>query len=534
MKCSRERRSSLGGSSDNTAGALTGRKKRGEKKIPPLFIALYLAVSAVLILTVCSRSSALYGFNLWDDANSYFTMGKSIFRGKVPYRDLFDQKGILLYFIYGLASLISYRDFTGVFIMESLCAAAAAAGIYAILCMYLRRTTALILTPLSLAVMYSSVSFYWGGSAEEFNMPFIIWGIYILLRTLRRGIGRAGIFVCGVLAGCVFNIKFTSLGFFIAQAFIIMLCRASGKRARSGAARLGAFVSAGLLYLLGMAAATVPFVLYFAAQNAVYEWLYVYVYLNVFVYSEKMEFTARLYRMAKVIYWQLLKNIPVSALIAAAYIHGAYVFAVRRDGEQRKTYAAMLLALISACFFIYIGGVELVYYFYPVTAFSVLGFVLPGRVAELIKLKLRIKKSAPYLLCAVSFAAAFAAAILLSPNPGEMKAVGRDHWLYSFRDVIESSGIEDPGLINISCFDQGLYTVTGIVPECRYYQTQTIHLDDIEDVQKEFIKSDICDFVLTRDVGLDHSHDMYDLIAEREGILGGTPHVYYLYRRKGT
>lgn len=521
-------------SSDKAKGAVSGGKKRGEKKIPLLFVALYLAVSAVLVLLICSRASALYGFDLWDDANSYFTMGKSMFCGKVPYRDLFDQKGILLYFIYGLASLISYRDFTGVFIMEILCAGAVAAGIYAILCLYLRKTTALILTPLSLAVMYSSVSFYWGGSAEEFNMPFIIWGMYILLEALRRGIDLTGVFVCGVLAGCVFNIKFTSLGFFIAQAFILMLCRASGKKERSGAERIGAFIAAGLLYLLGMAAATVPFALYFALKNAVYDWLYVYVYLNVFVYSEKMAFTARLYRMVKIVYWQLIKNIPASVLVAVAYIHGAYIFAVRRDREQRRTYAAMVLSLLSACFFIYIGGVELVYYFYPLTAFSVLGFVLPGRFAELVKQKLHLRKSAPYLLSALSCALAVGAAFMLSPNPREMNVVGRDHWLYYFRDVIASSGIEDPGLINTTCFDQGLYTVTGIVPECRYYQTQTIHLDDIEEVQKSFIKSDECDFVLTRDVELDHSRDMFDLVAEREGILGGTPHVYYLYRRNGS
>ena len=42
-------------------------------------------------MMICTRSSLLYVFNLWDDANSYFTVGKCIFRGFVPYRDLFDQ-----------------------------------------------------------------------------------------------------------------------------------------------------------------------------------------------------------------------------------------------------------------------------------------------------------------------------------------------------------------------------------------------------------------------------------------------------------
>ena len=72
---------------------------------------------AVFLMLICSRSSFLYAFNLWDDANSYFTVGKCIFRGFVPYRDLFDQKGIMLYFIYGLSSLISPTTFMGVYLM---------------------------------------------------------------------------------------------------------------------------------------------------------------------------------------------------------------------------------------------------------------------------------------------------------------------------------------------------------------------------------------------------------------------------------
>lgn len=81
---------------------------------------LLCLVSAALIVAVCSRSSFLYAFNIWDDVNSYFTVGKCIFRGFVPYRDLFDQKGIMLYFIYGLASLISPTTFIGVYILRLL------------------------------------------------------------------------------------------------------------------------------------------------------------------------------------------------------------------------------------------------------------------------------------------------------------------------------------------------------------------------------------------------------------------------------
>ena len=64
--------------------------------------AVYLILSAFLIMMVATRSSFLYPCNNWNDANSYFSVGKALFNGKMPYRDVFDQKGMYLYFFYGL------------------------------------------------------------------------------------------------------------------------------------------------------------------------------------------------------------------------------------------------------------------------------------------------------------------------------------------------------------------------------------------------------------------------------------------------
>ena len=73
---------------------------------------------AFCFLAICSRSSFIYPCNNWDDSNSYFTMGKVMMNGGVIYRDAFDQKGPLLYFIYGLGYLMSNTTFVGVFVLE--------------------------------------------------------------------------------------------------------------------------------------------------------------------------------------------------------------------------------------------------------------------------------------------------------------------------------------------------------------------------------------------------------------------------------
>lgn len=73
-----------------------------------------------MYLLICTKSSPLYSLNDWVDSNAFFTMGKGIINGKIPYKDLFEQKGPLLYFIHGISYIISNKTFIGVFILEVL------------------------------------------------------------------------------------------------------------------------------------------------------------------------------------------------------------------------------------------------------------------------------------------------------------------------------------------------------------------------------------------------------------------------------
>ena len=74
---------------------------------------------ALVSVSVCSLSSPLYPFNDWVDANCFFTVGKSMLYGIVPYRDLYEQKGPLLYALYALCYPISHRTFLGGWLLEA-------------------------------------------------------------------------------------------------------------------------------------------------------------------------------------------------------------------------------------------------------------------------------------------------------------------------------------------------------------------------------------------------------------------------------
>ena len=92
-------------------------KKIIEKHFQPILYC-YCLLCAIIFLFVCSKSSPLYPMNNWNDANSFFTMGKGMANGLIIYQDLFEQKGPLLYLLHAIAYLISNQTFLGIFIFE--------------------------------------------------------------------------------------------------------------------------------------------------------------------------------------------------------------------------------------------------------------------------------------------------------------------------------------------------------------------------------------------------------------------------------
>jgi len=52
---------------------------------------------AAAVLAFCTTSSPLFQLNEGTDASAYYTMGMGWAHGAVPYRDLWDHKGPLLY-----------------------------------------------------------------------------------------------------------------------------------------------------------------------------------------------------------------------------------------------------------------------------------------------------------------------------------------------------------------------------------------------------------------------------------------------------
>ncbi|MBE5830011.1 MAG: hypothetical protein E7305_11230 [Butyrivibrio sp.] len=494
------------------------------KTVKEYFPGLWSLLSALVIITVCSRSSFLYAFNLWDDANSYFTVGKCIFRGFVPYRDLFDQKGPMLYFIYGFASLISPTTFIGVYIAEVIAAAASLLAIYRIYRLFLKTDVMpFVATPITGAVIYSSWNFWWGGSAEEFLFPFIMWGMYLSLDHFRNRYPKAmdykTVLIGGLLAGCVFNLKFSSLGFFFGwMAFVFFADIVGGKALKKA-------IASCFVFLGGMGIATIPWILYFGVNGAIYDWLHVYIYKNVFEYSKSLPMGERV-----AVITDILKNHVLNNELAYFFIAVGVIYFIAAAIFTKRVTVAELLNLGMLSFFLvfvlFIGAVSLPYYSFPVNGFVLFGFIPFCYIIEGL-----ISKKAGYVITAVSLIASFLISWLLSVNVRSMYLEPEDMFVYKFRDYIRDSGVQDPGIIVQFTFDVGLYTVLDEEPICYYFQTQTLNMEEVLEYQEQYLYSGEADFVVTCDHEAEGIDDRYDLVMEEPLTFDYFDHVYRLYQR---
>lgn len=493
---------------------------------------LLFTISAALLLMLASRSSFLYIFNNWDDANSYFSVGKALFNGKMPYRDVFDQKGMYLYFLYGLCYLVSHTTFIGVYILEVILGSLNIIGFYKILRLYASERLSVLFAPLSFAVIVVSRSFWWGGAAEEICLPLYVWGLYLVMRYFKKDyengcMGFKTVFAGGILAGVIANIKFTGLGFFFAWMTLVFFAFVAHKEFVDG-------IKACFVFLFGMFLPFVPWIIYFGVQNSLYEWYWGYVYINVFLYPNEIEGGAYgfVYTLAKILYWLIYDN----AVYFVPMIPGLFYTLFEKKQKFMTRIAAPVLFGFTFLG-IYSGGRTLPYYALPLSVFAVFGFAFIAHVIEGIAGWLKEKESIcpkNVFMYAVLNALALVCIYNFSMNTVFLSETKEDFFLYRFRDEVLEK--ENPTLLNIGALDMGLYTLTDIVPTCRWFQTQTLLVPEKEnnpyEEQDRYVREGLTDFVIAKVSYPSFIFDNYELIDQADYSYSGYDFTYYLFRKK--
>lgn len=491
------------------------------KKITDRKLLFFSAFVSTLFLLICSRSSPLYPMNDWEDVHIFFTLGRSVTDGLVLYRDVYDQKGPLLYFLFSLASCISRTTFLGVFCIEV--ATFTAFLYFSAQCalLHLGRTPALYIILLFMApALTLSTSFANGSSAEQYCLWIIPCSFWFVERTLRERRRLQGMeaFAIGICAGWALYIKFTILGFFLGLAlYVLVWYLIYEKEVRN-------LIPTIFFFLLGIAAVSVPIFLYFLANNAISDFLTGYFYNNLFLYQgESDTFKERL-----VSYYVFTENTFQNNLefTVLDILGGVYLALTPRKNYKRFTAFFLSFLLLSIAT---LGGGR----FYPYYTFIYGGFLVYGFIAltQLLRhflpnLYLPRKRVPLYLVLLT--------AILLplsyysSDDTYFMAYEKEDLPQYQFAEYIRQK--EDPSLLYYGFLDGGFYFTANVTPPCRYIGWLNIPLDDMSSTQEALIEAGSVDFVVTRTYEL-HS-PLYRFVAQGEMPPGEEePEIYYLYEK---
>ena len=457
--------------------------------------ALALAVCAglaALLLLFASQSSPLYPINLWGDANCLLTVGRVMKRGGVLYRDIYEQKGPLLYLIHMLAACISDTSFLGVYVMEVAAMTGALYAAYRL--MRLRAGAAWSLGAAALfgAACVTCRAFMRGDSAEEFCLPLLMAALAMAYAEYgRRGrpMRMKRLFVCGVLAGLIATVKYTLLG------ALVGLCVVEGVLALREGGLTRALKSAGV-FLLGMALPILPWVLYFAANGALGDAYTAYIYNNIFLYGgEAQTWAQRLSAWAELFVNNAFWAVPTLSGLIALLLDRGETLAVRLG------VLAMAAGQFAAVF-----GAGRVWPYSPLglAAFAVIGVMQLHRLAV---------KYAPAPGCARAVAAAACALALAAAWWGTPNAFLRGQKLAYLAQGMFAEEVE-PGatMIQYSYLDGGVYLATNTLPAGKYFARLNVNLDEMNEELDRYLLEGIPDYVVVDWNRLPERFDKYEEI----------------------
>ena len=483
---------------------------------------LYCLLAAAGCLLLCSKSSPLYPINDWSDANIYFSMGKGMLSGRVLYRDIYDHKGPLLYALHALCCFISPRSFFGVWLMEVIAGAFFLMGTWKIFRLYDAKPWMLSALPLLGMLVFSSFSFQYGDSAEEFCIPLLTWALYDWLLYLKtdypKGMRPRVLLRQGVLCGCILWTKFTLLG--LHGMWFLLVCGAPALRRQwKDVWRTALWFAAGVLL------ATLPWVFYFGFHGALLDWFKTYLYDNLFLYSGG-EATGALGQLRAILRsaWDWFRqNLTYSLPVLLGLIWMTF----SKSGTEKKRWAYWPLPLLAGLG-VFIGGKSYVYYGLPLAAFGGMGLLplclwLDTRLSPAIRQK-------NVALCAVACALSFTGCYFLSPNVSSSFLQPRESTMqYQLAAAIPEG--ENATLLNYGFMDAGFYTAAGITPTVKYFHQTNVPLQEMLDEQERYLQEELVDYVVTRGKVPEGFEERYVLIAEAE-----TPGFWYpkayLFRRR--
>lgn len=241
------------------------------------FYAMLFLTSVLFVYFFSTSTSPLYN-SLGDDSSIFQAVGKGWAEGYLPYVDLFENKGPLIFLVDALGYMIYPRS--GIMFLQIPAMYLSMLFAWRSLGLFLSGK-ARVAAAVFMIIHYALYSLD-GNRTEEWSMPFLMAATYCFLRTLKDGI-------CPATFGFIYGLGFGACTLLRMINGLPICCYALLSAIFLIQARDFKALRKNILnFCAGFVIICMPFVIYFAAHGALYDMLYGTILLNV-LYSAQRE-----------------------------------------------------------------------------------------------------------------------------------------------------------------------------------------------------------------------------------------------------
>ncbi len=422
--------------------------------------------------------------------------------GKVPYRDLFEQKGPIVYAVFAVACCFPNEQFV-VWLFEILCISLYLYFCYRIARKFLSPWLSLAVVPLMMMVLSTNYARGLDGACvEEYCLPIFAYGLLCFLDFImdqRAATWRRSLAI-GICLGVLFWVKFSLWEFFLLPMLIWLIINLVHRK-------FTAVVRSGFIMLGGVLLVTIPIVIAYAAVGALDDLFQVYFKINLFNYTGESETGA----VMSGDYIHLDLN-PVEQFLMSFFFSGIYYaltmifgliyFAVkywRQKSGWLLLIAVLPTGILIGCF---CGHW---YYYIPMFAYAVLGIIfaiqLVSRLFQAVELKIQRRWISGLILVLVAVVSCLMALPAVR-NTSEINRPREDYAPLVVADMLTeyNQTAEQPAtLFCYRMYDWGFYNAASIVPTMRFYAENVFTKDAFPEMFDAFdttIRQQTCDFVI--------------------------------------
>ena len=234
-----------------------------------LIFVFCVGIISFLFLLLCSPYTSILNSYYGYDSAVFMVVGKGMSKGFVPYRDLFDHKGPLLYLLNAVGFWM-FDGKLGVLLIQTIFMMTVLVTIYKTARLYVTPTLSVTVVAIFMFLYCAMISE--GNMTEEWSLIFNVFPIYLILSYYRKGNVTLNhpflySFIYGLCLGAHTMIRINNAavlcGMFL--CFAIMLIREKA---------IGKLIAHMLVVLLGAFVVVVPFAVYFAANHAFSDFIY--------------------------------------------------------------------------------------------------------------------------------------------------------------------------------------------------------------------------------------------------------------------